>query len=121
MKRARNEVKLAEHCPTTRRVSYRADNKAYLRPPTIFPLLPSQPGFGSTRAYGGANAKKRSGVSSLRGVTRLQIGDYNGAKAELRKTIERDPDGICGTLARKRLEPFCDDQEIADSTVRGPV
>ena len=53
-------------------------------------------------------------------MTRLQMSNYNGAKAELRKAIERDPDGICGTLARKRPEQFGDDQEIADSTVRGP-
>jgi hypothetical protein len=40
------------------------------------------------------------------------MSDYNGAKAELRKAIERDPDGICGTFAKKRLEQFGDDQEI---------
>jgi hypothetical protein len=68
----------------------------------------------------GADAKKRSGVSYLRGMTRFQMSDYNGAKAELRKAIERDPDGICGPFAKKRLEQFGDDQEIADSTARSP-
>jgi hypothetical protein len=48
------------------------------------------------------------------------MSDYNGAKAELRKAIERDPDGICGPFAKKRLEQFGDDQEIADSTARSP-
>jgi Tfp pilus assembly protein PilF len=71
----------------------------------------------------GADPMKISGVSYLRGIARFQMSDYNGAKAELRKAVERDPNGICATLARKRLEQLGsaeDDQEIADSTVRSP-
>ena len=71
----------------------------------------------------GADPKKRSGVSYLRGVAHFQMNDDIVAKEDLHEAVDRDPNGIYATLARGRLEELgssYDNQQIAHSTVRNP-
>ena len=69
----------------------------------------------------GADPKKRSGVSYLRGVAHFQMNNDILAIEELYEAVDRDPNGKYATLARGRLEELgssYDDQQIAHSNVR---